>query len=148
MRGLWASFGQWSKKPVDDGEELTPEDAKRFWFGLRELSVPVYKWTADYYRDRMEHVYEVLRGREHEGVTLDKEMKEKPLTPRQAAAVIRLFSEYLDPADLRLDVPWDCDYLASSSDGGYEWCDMCCRPIAPENIGGCRRRGCPLQQEE
>jgi hypothetical protein len=91
----------------------------------------------------MEHLYEVMRGRESNGVTFDV----KPLTEKQAAQVINLFSEFLDPDDLRLNVPDGRDYLASSADGGYEWCDKCFKPIAEDDTS-CRRRKCPLREED
>jgi hypothetical protein len=42
-------------------------------------------------------------------------------SPKQAAAVVTLFAEYLDDYDMRLDVPNGHDYLASSYNGGYDW---------------------------
>lgn len=129
--------------PLPEPETLTPEGAASFWRGLRDIDVPAGRWTGDYYRDRMQHAYEVLRGRESEGVTLNAR---RSLSPRQAAAVVCLFAEWLDPADLRLDVPNGCDYLASSSDGGYDWCEKC-GPMNPDRVGGCRRKACPLLAE-
>lgn len=115
----------WNGERVKKMETLTPEDAKEFWFGLEELSVDPSRWTADYYRARMDHLYEVMRGKENEGVSFDA----KALSPVQTAAVIRLFDTYLDKWDSRLDVPHGYDYLASSYDGGYFWCDKCFKPI-------------------
>jgi hypothetical protein len=128
-------------KPAET-EELTPEGAQTFWHGLVDIDVPPQRWTSDYYRERMEHLYEVMRGKEHEGVNFD----EKPLTPKQAASVIRLFETYLDSHDLRLDVPNGYDYLASSSDGGYEWCEKC-GPAHPDDADACRKKGCPIYNE-
>lgn len=143
VRNLYARMQEWFENPVEGGEVISPEDARQFWHGLELLDVPAHRWTADYYRERMEHLYEVMRGRESEGVTLDA----KPLTVKQAAAVVRLFEQYLDPADLRLDVPKGADYLASSYDGGYEWCEECCEPMEYEDAQQCRKRGCPLREE-
>jgi hypothetical protein len=142
VRSLYRSFGEWSKTPVTDGEALTPDHAKTFWHALTMLDVPPERWTADYYRERMEHLYEVMRGRESEGVNFDG----KALTPKQASAVICLFDQFLDPADLRLDVPNGRDYLASSSDGGYDWCEKC-GPMVWEDVGDCTKRRCPLRAE-
>jgi len=143
VQSLYEAFGKWSKTPVADGEELTPADAQEFWFGLELLEVPLEKWTQDYYRNRMEHLYEVMRGRDSEGVSFDT----KALTVRQAAEVIILFSEYLDSGDIRLDVPAGYDELAASSDGGYEWCDRCGKAIHPDDIARCHRRKCPLKED-
>lgn len=142
LRRLYADLGKWQKEPVQDGEEITPEDAQTFWHGLVDIDVPPARWTGTYYRNRMEHLYEVMRGHEDEGVSFD----EDALTPKQAAAVIRLFSEFLDPADLRLDVPKDCDYLASSSDGGYDWC-ITNGAVLWEDGLCCDDPGCDLHQE-
>ncbi|HEX5426556.1 MAG TPA: hypothetical protein VFW94_23615 [Candidatus Acidoferrales bacterium] len=161
VREMYDKFAHWSEHPfkrgkghqaehcVDSGypvgwrsEKLSPRDAKRFWHALEFLKVPVERWSMDYYRERMEHLYEVMRGRESEGVTFDM----KPLTPRQAAEVIILFAEYLDDHDLRLDVPNDRDYLASSYDGGYQWCEKC-GPVAEGDEDICKKRGCPIRAE-
>jgi hypothetical protein len=142
VRGVYADFTKWSKEPVTDGEEITLEDAQTFWHGLEILSVPPSRWSKNYYRARMEMCYEVMRGRESEGVSFDA----KVLTPKQAAAVINLFSSFLDKHDLRLDVPNGHDYLASSYDGGYDWCEKC-GPMHPDEIGSCRKRKCPLRDE-
>lgn len=142
VESLYHRFGEWYEKPVEDGETITPEDAGKFWHALTRINVPPRRWTGDYYRARMEALYEVMRGRETEGVSFD----EKALTPKQAAAVIRLFEQYLDKHDLRLDVPKGCDYLASSSDGGYTWCEKC-GPVTDEHVDECRKRGCPPKKE-
>lgn len=124
-------------------EELTPEQAQTFWRGLQEISVPTSRWTRGFYVDRMQHLYEVMRGRENEGVTFNAR---KCLSPKQAAAVVELFSAYLDDHDMRLDVPNGYDYLASSYDGGYDWCEKC-GPTHPDDVGGCRKKACPLRAE-
>lgn len=143
VRHLYEQMGEWQREPVEGGETITEADAQGFWHGLELLDVPAHRWTADYYRDRMEHLYEVMRGRESEGVTFD----EKALTPKQAAAVMRLFEQYLDRNDLRLDVPHGHDYLASSYDGGYDWCEGCYKPVCPDDVWKCKKRKCPLRED-
>jgi len=126
-------------------EVITPEIAATFWMQLKIIELSPKFWSEDYYRDRMEHLYDVLRGRESEGVTWSKGAK---LTPTQAANVINLVASYLEPnhSDLRLDVPKGRDYLASSYDGGYEWCENCNAAIADSDIGDCKKRRCPLSE--
>lgn len=102
-------------------EELTPEMAKDFWLGLAQLTVPTERWSKEYYRSRMEAIYECLRGRESEGMTFDSEA----LSPRQAACVIVMFSQWLDRGDIRLDLKKGEDKLSSSYLGEYEWCSGC-----------------------
>jgi hypothetical protein len=156
VRSLHGKFAVWAQAPAEGNEVITAEDARKFWHGLELLEIEPDRWTGDYYRNRMDHLYEVLRGRDNEGVSLDEV---KPLTQQQAAAVIGLFAPYLDNNDLRLDVPESpgrgfngMDYLASSADGGYEWCsgdhgEGCFKPIHTDHIGGCKRRKCPLREE-
>jgi|SRR6185437_11061859 len=129
----------------DPPDTLTPADAQTFWHGLQELEVPVERWSRDYYVSRMQHLYEVMRGNESEGVTFNAK---KSLTPRQAAAVVCLFSSYIDSHDMRLDVPNGYDHLASSYDGGYDWCSTC-GPVHPDDSrqSNCRRKGCDLRSE-
>lgn len=119
-----------SKTRDKDFEEITPRQFARFLHALELLDVPPERWTRHYYRARMEAAYEVMRGRPAEGMVWDLK---KPLTPEQAGAVIVLFSQWLDAHDLRLDVPWRCDKLASSYDGEYLWCVQC-GAIASEDI--------------
>lgn len=143
VRMRYKQFGEWSNTPPKKPREaITPRDAKKFWHAFEILYIPLDRWNMDYYRNRMEHLYEVMRGRDDEGVSFD----EKPLTPRQAAQVINLFSTYIDNWDLRLDVPRDTDFLASSYDGGYSWCDKCGCAIAEDDVS-CRKRGCPIRAE-
>ena len=92
--------------------------------------------------ERMEHVYEVLRGHESEGVTFDA----KALTPKQAAAVIRMLEPYLDAHDMRLEVPRGYDYLASSDDGGYDWC-ITHGAVHPADGTCCRNPKCDNRQQ-
>lgn len=144
VREIYQIFGEWSKGAPEPSETISPEDAAAFWHGLTELVAPPSRWSSDYYRERMEHVYEVMRGRKDAGVVLGA----PSLSPKQAAAVIRIFSEYLPDHDLRLDAPHGKDFLASSSDGGYDWCETCCRPmIFDEAVLSCKRRKCALKDE-
>lgn len=145
VRRMYRQFAEWSEKPPTPGETLTPEDCAAFWFGFELLRVPVARWTREFYRARMNNVYDQLRGIEsEEGGSLDA----PKLTPKQAAAVICVFSQYLDLHDLRLDVPHGHDYLASSYDGGYDWCGTCARAMHPDDVGSCRRRKCELRKED
>lgn len=139
VRRFYDDLALWAKSPVEGGDEITPRIADAFWHGLEILSVPPARWDKDYYRNRMEHLYEVMRGNTHEGVTFDA----PKLTPKQAGAVINLFS-FLDPDDLRLDVPKGCDYLASLHYGEYEWCSRC-GAVENDYAANCRRRGCDVQ---
>ena len=144
VRWLYARLADWSRAPVVDGETLTPEEAAGFWHALERLDVPPARWTREYYRERMEVLYSVMRGRESEGIRLDT----KALTPRQAAAVIGLFAEFLDAGDLRLDVPKGWDHLQAAYDGGYAWCERPrCGAIAADDIATCRSRTCPLRED-
>ncbi|HEA67728.1 MAG TPA: hypothetical protein ENI07_13020 [Desulfobacterales bacterium] len=84
-----------------------------------------------------------MRGQESDGITFDEI---PPLTPEQAGQVIVLFSEYLDTADIRLEVPRGHNRLASSDDGGYLWCEKC-GAVTYEDAEDCDTDGCPLRAE-
>lgn len=139
VRCLYDRFAEWAKNPPDGGEEITPDQAAQFWPGLRMIEVAPDRWTRDYYRNRMEHLYEVMRGRPSEGVT----WRVPKLSPKQAGAVIWLFG-FLDTGDIRLEVPRGCDHLASSYDGEYEWCERC-GAVTNDDAARCRKRACPVQ---
>lgn len=139
---LYDCIAEWANNPVENGEDITPEGAKSFWHGLQTLTVPTNRWTGDYYRARMEELYKVMRGRPTAGISFDV----AKLSPKQAGAVIRLFEDFLDPQDLRLEVPKGCDHLASSYYGEYDWCERC-GAVLPEYAESCRKRGCPVQSE-
>ena len=69
VRRLYYLTAEWAQEPaIGETETLTPEDAETFWHALEQLSVTPDRWTGEYYRDRMEHLYEVMRGRDNEGV--------------------------------------------------------------------------------
>lgn len=147
VRSLYERFGKWTKQPVKDGELITPEQAASFWHGLELLSVDPERWTADYYREQMERLYEVIRGRETDGVSFNAK---KPLTTEQADAVIMLFAEFLDTHDIRLAVPVGCDHLASSQDGEYHWSSTC-GAISEDDVEHhakkCRKKGCDVKEQ-
>jgi hypothetical protein len=120
VRWFYRILSEASGKPKGkDTELLTPKQAAEFWHGLQILEVDPDRWTADYYRERMEEMYEVLRGRPTNGTAFDA----KALNTKQANAVICLFSQYLDSHDIRLEVPWQRDHLVDSEE--YRWCERC-----------------------
>jgi hypothetical protein len=137
VRRLYDQLEGWYKKPVKDGDKITPKDAELFWHGLHTLAVPPNRWTPEYYRERMEHAFEVMRGREDEGVSFDA----KALTPAQAGAVVHLFETFLDPDDARLECPKGHDHLANSDE--YDWCERC-GAVDQTDADNCRKRKCPV----
>lgn len=137
VRSLYEKFGNWFNSPVQGGETITPLMAKKFWCGLQILNISPERWTDVYYRNRMEHCFEVMRGRDDEGVSFDA----KPLTPAQAGAVIHLFETFLDPGDARLECPKGADYLMDSDQ--YEWCSRC-GAVLQSDADNCRKRNCPV----
>ena len=142
VRDIFDQIAGWADKPVEDGEEITPKHARAFWHALEQLKVDPQRWTREYFVARMGELYEAMRGREAAGMAFDA----KPLTERQAAAVFNLFDQYIDRHDMRLDVPKGRDYLASSYDGGYDWCEKC-GAVAPEDGDACTKRKCPIRAE-
>lgn len=140
VRWLYGRLAEWSENPVAGGELLTPEDATEFWPGLRMVSVSPERWTDSYYQERMQGIYETMRGRGSEGMSIDDIT---PLSPEQANAVICLFSQYLDTGDIRLEVMKDCDHLSNSNE--YRWCEKC-GAVDPYRF--CDNEGCPLNEDE
>ena len=136
VRYLYKQLEEWSSadwsKPPKRGvktEVLTSETGMTFWAGLHEIIVPPERWTRGYYRRRMEHLYNVMRGLESEGQTFAGEAR----TPKQAGAVIHAFEPFLgERHQLDLEVPNGLDELRSSYDGGYYWCTGC-GPVAWED---------------
>lgn len=152
VRWIYDRFTVWSEKPITGkgSEKITPAAAKKFWYALTMIDVPAERWTGDYYRARMDAAYEAMRGRGGrgggEGFTFDAE----PLSEKQAAAVMILFSQWLDTHDIRLDVPNGHDCLKASCDGGYEWCADC-GAIDEDDFHNmllsCKKRGCDLKKQ-
>jgi hypothetical protein len=142
VRWFYYKLTEWSEKPVKSREWLTIKDFEKILPALQLITVSPERWTSDYYRSRMNVMYEVMRGREEDGISFD----EKPLTVKQAAQVINLFSEFLDVGDLRLDVPKGEDTLMSLSEGEYEWCEKC-GAVTYEHAQACRKSGCPIEKE-
>ena len=138
---LWCRLSEWFKNPPTGATEvLTPDGAATFWHGTQAIRVPLERWDERYYRERMEEVYEILRGRTMRGVTLEQ----RALTPQQASGVLWLLAEHLriEVGDQRLEAPraWEWDSKArrhklvqldevQASDGydgaGYDWCERC-----------------------
>jgi len=139
QRRIFYDFKEWFKNETVEGmEEITPADAEQFFPALTDITVPVERWSRDYYIDRMEVYYEAMRGREAEGINLGG----KALTPPQASAVIWLFASILDDHEVCLEVAKGCDSLYSYGD--YTHCEKCGARFADEVIG-CGKRKCPLK---
>lgn len=143
IKRFYDHMSECSNKPPIEFEEITPDEFKEYLIGLNTIDVKPERWTGEYYTEQMQLMYEVMRGRgEDEGIYLDA----PKLSIKQAGAVIRLLSEFLDNDDRRLDVPKGQDYLASSYDGGYEWCEQC-GAITWDDSLYCKKRKCPLIKE-
>lgn len=144
-------------------EQITPEDARGFWFALRPIEVPMNRWTKEHAMLRLEDVFGALRGRGVQGVNLDA----KPLTIEQASAAIYVVKHLfninvgdLDPQAPRRWVKGDrktarlewVDEVQTSAcitGHGYEWCEQC-GAVALDAGGNlnCPRRKCPLKSED
>ena len=147
VRNFYDDLKDWAEKDRSDKrlevfEEFSNDDFQLMLPNLKLMNIPVELWNSEYYRDMMETFYEVMRGRECKGISFDT----KKLTEKQASNVIRLFAEFLDGDSLNLDVPKGHDYLASSYDGGYEWCEKC-GAITYDDSVDCSRKKCPLIAE-
>lgn len=136
VRWFYQELQRWTEKPLPrkGSESFTVAQSREMFGFLVMIDVPPAHWTRVYYRERMDDLYEVMRGRPTGGMVFDT----AKLSIKQAAAVIRLFEQYLETDDLRLDVPRGMDKLCSSYDGEYQWCDECCAPISDDYP--CRHR--------
>ena len=145
---IWARMLPEKPEPLrGDQETISVDRAAEFWPVLTlSIKVPYWRWTAEHYHDRMEHAYEVMRGRSSEGEHFDQE----PLRVRQANAVIRVFSRWMDEHDVRLEVPNGHDELKRSDDGGYSWCENCGAidewEVRSEAARCERAKDCPLRR--
>ena len=95
---------------------MTPELAKTIWYGLSLLSLTHDRWVEDVYVEEMEMLFDVMQGHDRDGI----DFGEEPLSTKQAAAVIGLFSYYFDHDDVRLTLPHNRDFLVTTGD--YYWC--------------------------
>ncbi len=123
LDAMWARFSRGSSDPLDgERETITVEQAAEFWPVLTlSVEVPFWRWTAEHYHNRMEHAFSVMLGIESQGEHFD----EDPLTIRQANAVVRVFSRWMDTHDVRLEVPNGRDQLERIDTGAYDWCQFC-----------------------
>ena len=147
VRSLYDSFQKWvAEKPGGETEIITVKQSRDFFPGLKQLSVPYEKWSEDYFEEKLENLYEIIRGRDQEGVSFDAE----PLSEEQAGKVILLLHEYIvghKRFSKNYDVPHGCDYLADSEDTA--WCEQMGWCVHPDDIGGCDGcdEKCDLYQE-
>lgn len=137
---FYAILEKASAEPAKGGEKLTSKEFAKMLPGLSRIRVEPERWSDDYYTERMEHLYEVMRRGENEGVSFDA----KPLSIDQAKNVIVLFSEFLDKHDVRLDVPKFQDQLRRGDTRDYEWCEKC-GAITYNDSLDCKKRKCPLK---
>jgi hypothetical protein len=146
VRTLYEDLCKWPKRKWTRGESerITVAQSLDFWGGLQILELPRDLWDRDHYTDHMEHLHELLTTGTSRGVTLDC----KPFNAKQAGALIMLLEDEIDQwgYDARFAVPLDAhlkpyDFIASSYDGGYDWCSKC-GPINSDDFRA-RCRVCP-----
>lgn len=121
-----------------ESEELTPETFKEYIGFLRQrIEWPREFWSREYWMDYLTHIWKVLGGDESRGIELGCE----PLSFEQRKAMLWLIEGEQDQwgYDSRAEQPLDendepCGDLASSYDGGYDYCDGpgCGRPYHPD----------------
>lgn len=164
LDGFWQDLQKWAATPPGGNTEiLTLEGASTFWHGLVRISVPVERWSREYYFERMKSMYKIMRGEPVEGIAWGG----SPLSIKQASGVLWLVEQWLgvDPGDQRLEAPREWRWCAKtqkhklvqldlversgSYDGdGYEWCEHC-GPVTQDNGDtGCPRsaKRCPIKR--
>lgn len=146
VRWLYEELSKWQKRKWKRGEseQITVAQSVDFWGGLTILDLPRDLWDREHYTDHMEHLHELLTTGSSRGTSLDC----KPFNAEQAGALIILFEDEIDQwgYDARFAIPLDeqlkpLDRIASSYDGGYEWCSKC-GPINQDDFHA-RCRVCP-----
>lgn len=146
VRAFYQDLGVWQKRKWKRGESetITPAQAVEFWGGLQILELPRKLWDEDHFRAYMEHLHTLLTRGSSDGVELDC----PPFNPSQAGAILELLEAEIDEwgYDMRFAIPLDADLqpydcIASSVDGGYDWCSKC-GPIHSNDFRA-RCRVCP-----
>lgn len=147
VRRLYSDLSVWAERKTwkrGESERITVEQSVEFWGGLEILDLPKELWNRSHFTDYMEHLHALLTTGDSRGVSLDC----KPFDAKQAGALIRLFEAEIDQwgFDARFDIPLDehlkpYDRIASSDDGGYDWCSHC-GPINSDDFHE-RCRVCP-----
>lgn len=146
VRSLYRDLSEWQKRKWKRGEteRITVEQSVEFWGGLEILEFPRELWDREHYTAHMEHLHELLTTGESRGTSLNC----KPFNAKQADALINLFENEIDQwgFDARFSVPLDENLkpyglIASSYDGGYDWCSKC-GPIHTDDFHS-RCRVCP-----
>jgi len=119
---LWDSIQEFGDKPCEDNPVmLTDAYFKSIHAILKEVKVPIDRWSKDHYIDRMEAMFGIMTGNDADGI----EFGSAPLTPEQAGSVIWLMDAMfgIDQHQADLEVPKGCDYLLANED--YHWCENC-----------------------
>lgn len=100
---------------------LTQGDFKAILPMLKQVDVPIERWSKDYHRERMDEVYEILRGRPTDKVSWEI----PPLTEEQAAGVVWLIDVVLgvDRHQNDLAVCKGQDHISDTNE--YHWCEKC-----------------------
>lgn len=148
VRHVYDELATYAVSPPQGAVEVvTPEKARELWPALHFIDVPPERWTANYYKGRMEVLFEVMTEGECNGISFDVET----LTPEQAGMVVLLFAEFLDTHDIRLAVPRGYDFLARSDTGEYDWCEKHGEAIYVDDscseVATCDVSDCPLVME-
>lgn len=128
---LYNDLRKWSEKEKwkrGEAETITVKQSREFWGGLTMLELPKELWDREHYTDHMDHLHTLLTTGESRGVILDC----PPFNPEQTEALISLLDGELDQwgFDARFSIPLDenlkpYNLIASSYDGGYDWCEKC-----------------------
>lgn len=130
VRWLYRDLCEWEKRKWKRGEweKITAAQSVEFWGGLTILELPWSLWNREHFTDHMEHLHALLTTGESRGTSLDC----KPFNRKQAGALLMLFEDAIDQwgFDARFAIPLDAnlkpyDCIASSYDGGYDWCSKC-----------------------
>lgn len=139
---LHGKLSEWTaRRPDGKTEVITVEQSKDFMPGLRRLDIPFERWTEDHFEKKLTSFYEIVRGRNTDGVSFGAE----PLNEDQAAQVVLLLHEYIighGRFPKEYDVPRGHDYLTNSED--TVWCEQKGWCVHQDDVGECE--GCDVEK--
>ncbi|HRQ87533.1 MAG TPA: hypothetical protein PLA50_01975 [Bacteroidia bacterium] len=143
VRRLYEHLREWQGKKWKRGESerITVEQSLEFWGGLQILDLPRELWDREHFTDHMEHLYELLSTGSSRGKTLEG----GAFDAKRVADLIWLLEGELDQwgFDARFEIPLDenlepYDFIASSYNGGYDWCSKCGPILSDDFYARCR----------
>jgi|GEM_PF-4134815 len=121
IRYLYESLATWSNEPPVPGVLVTVQESEYIVKQLSMMYVSPENWTDGYYEVMMREVFDLMTT----GTNRNKDLfHAELLTPKQAAEVIGVFSEWLGTKGVELVIPYGGHELLNAKDCCH-WCERC-----------------------